>query len=130
LFAGPCKIIKASIPIWSGGPCGPGVGVSPPQIEFYQANPLQGATFVSWPPPNSQSKYPVWLGGPCGPGVGVSPPQITFHLANPPRGAAFVCWPPPNSLPFREFQMGSVWEVPPGADILGRPLAWCRARVK
>ena len=58
------------------------------------------------------------------------PPQINFLYTNPPRGATFVCWPPPNSLPFREFQMGSLKGVPLGADILGHPLAWCRAQVK
>ncbi len=67
---------------------------------------------------------------PWGPGVGVSPLQIKLYHTNPPKGATFVCWPPPNSLTFREFQTGSLKGVPLGADILGRPLAWCQAQVK
>ncbi len=53
LFAGPHPILKANTPIRWSGPYGPGVGVSPPQIKFYMANPPRGATFVYWPPPNS-----------------------------------------------------------------------------
>ncbi len=47
------KCSKANTPIWWGGPCGLGVGVSPPQIEFYQVNLPRGATFVCWPTLNS-----------------------------------------------------------------------------
>ncbi len=92
-------------------PAGPGLGWAPLQIKFYQANPPRGVTFVCWPLQNYQCKSPIWWSGPS-------------------RGATFVCWPPPNSVPFRVFQTGSLWGVPPGANIWGRPLAWCRARVK
>ncbi len=97
MFAGPRPILIANTPIWWSGPCGPVVGLSPPQIKFYMANPPQGATFVCWPPPFSHCKYPhlvEWTLRACGWG---EPPQIKFHMANPPRGATFVCWPSPYS---------------------------------
>jgi hypothetical protein len=97
LFAGPCPILKANTPIWWSGPCGPGVGVSPPQIEIYQANPSRGATFACWPPPNSHCKYPHLVEGTLRAWCWGEPPQIKFYLANLPRGATFVCWPPPFS---------------------------------
>jgi hypothetical protein len=53
---------KANTPIWWGRPCGPQVGVSPPQIEFYQVNLPRGATFVCWPSLNSQCVYPHLVG--------------------------------------------------------------------
>ena len=46
------------IPLFGGvDPAGPLVGVSPPHIKFYQANPPQGATFVCWPPSYSHCKH-------------------------------------------------------------------------
>jgi hypothetical protein len=46
------------IPLFGGvDPAGPLVGVSPPKIKFYLANPPQGATFVCWPPPYSHCKH-------------------------------------------------------------------------
>ena len=58
MFAGPRPILIANTPIWWSGPCGPVVGVSPPQIKFYRTNPPRGATFVCRPPPYSHCQYP------------------------------------------------------------------------
>jgi hypothetical protein len=44
-------------------------------------------------------------------------PLIKFYLANPPQGTTFVCWPPLNYFFFREFQMGLLCGIPPGANI-------------
>jgi hypothetical protein len=46
------------IPLFGGvDPVGPLVGVSPPQIKFYQANPPEGAFFVCWHLPYSYCKH-------------------------------------------------------------------------
>ncbi len=52
------KLFKLIPPFDGVDPAGPLVGVSPPQIEIYQANPPRGATFACWPPPYSHCKHP------------------------------------------------------------------------
>ena len=156
-----------------GATCRPRIGVSPPKIKFYIANPPQGAIFVCWPPPYSKSIHPHLVEWTLqAPGLG-EPPEIKFYWANPPGGAIFVCWPPPYSkrihphlvectlrapglgeppknkfygkptsksnfcllvpaqlLTLQGISDGVTVRGTSGADILGHPLAWCRARVK
>ncbi len=134
LFAVPHPIIEANTPIWWSGPCGTEVGESPPQIEIYQANPPQEATFVCWPPTYSHCKHmanPPWgaificLSPPYSHckhphfvewtlrawGWG-EPPQIKFYQANPPLGAIFICWPPPNSQRIYPYLVGWTLRAP------------------
>jgi hypothetical protein len=69
-----------------GGPCGLWVGVSPPQIRFLFSNPPQGATFVCWPPPNSQSIHPHLVGSTLrAPGLGEPPTNKILHGKPTPR---------------------------------------------
>jgi hypothetical protein len=47
-----CGRGKSKYPLWSGWAQRLG---EPSKIKFCFVNPLPGATFVCWPPPNSQS---------------------------------------------------------------------------
>jgi hypothetical protein len=95
------------IPLLGGvDPAGQGLGWAPPQIKFYHANPPRGATFVWWPPQNSQSKYPFWWGGPCHPGVGVSPPKINFIRQTHPEEQLLFAGPFPILNPSGFFRRG------------------------
>jgi hypothetical protein len=88
---------KANTPFWWGGPCGPVVRLSTPKIKILYTNPPRGATFVCWPPPNSQIIHPHLVGWTLCARVKGEPPKIKFYQATPTRRAAFVCWPPPHS---------------------------------
>ncbi len=69
----------------------------PPKIKYYQVNPLQGATFVCWPQPNSQSIRPHLVGWTLRAWGEGEPPKVKFYQANPPQEATFFCWPSLNS---------------------------------
>ena len=94
-----------------GGPCGLRVGVTP-KNKIFSTNPTLRATFVYWPPLNSQSKYPHLLGWTLRARGWGEPPQIKFYMSNPPRGATFVCWPLPNSLNIHPHLVGWTLRAP------------------
>ena len=74
----PCRLIY--------GPCGLWVGVSTPQIKMLCTNPPQGATFVCWPLPNSQSIHPHFVGWILrAPGLGEPPTNKILHGKPTPR---------------------------------------------
>ena len=89
LFAGLLSILNAYTLFWWSGPCRPGVGVSPPQIKFYHANPPRGATFVCWPPQNSQSIYPHLAGWTLRARGWGEPPTNKILLSKPTRRSNF-----------------------------------------
>jgi len=98
LFAGPRPILKAYTPIGWTGPCGLWAGVSPPQINFLYTNPPRGATFVCWPPPNSQSIHPHLLEWTLrAPGLG-EPPKNKILPGKPTPKSNFCLLAPAQSL--------------------------------
>ncbi len=72
---------STQIPSFRGmDPAGPRFGVSPPKIKFYMANPPRGATFVCWPPPNSQRIHPHLVEWTLrAPGLGEPPINKILH---------------------------------------------------
>ena len=112
---------KSKYPLWSGWAQRLG---EPSKIKFCFVNPLPRATFVCWPPPNSQSKYPPFCGvDPVGPRVRWAP-QNKAMLCKTTRGATFVCWLLLNCLSYYPLLVGWTlraqgWSEPPQTEIYG-----------
>ncbi len=102
----------------------------PPQIKFLYTNPPRGATFVSWPPPNTQSVNPHLIGWILGAQGQGEPPANKILLKKPIPRSKFCLLSPAQFFILQEISDGVTIGVPLGADIWGRPLARCRARVK
>jgi hypothetical protein len=113
-----CGRGKSKHPLWSEWTLWAQGWGEPSKIKFCFVNPLPGATFVCWPPPNSQSKYPPFCGvDPVGPGVRWAP-QNKAMLCKPTRGATFVCWLLLNCLSYYPHLVGWTlraqgWSEPP-----------------
>jgi hypothetical protein len=130
LIAAPHPILKVCTPIWWVRPCGPKVGVIPPEVKFYQAKPPWGATFVCWPLPSSQSKSPLLVGWilraqGCG-----GPPTNKILLSKPTPRSNFCLLAPAQSLTLQWISDRVTLGCTPGGQHWGRPLAWFQARVK
>jgi hypothetical protein len=78
LFAVPRPILIANTSIWWSRPCGPGVGVSPPKIQFSKQTHSKEQLLFAGPRPILIANTSIWWSRPCGPGVGVSPPKYNF----------------------------------------------------
>jgi hypothetical protein len=118
------QLFKKNTLIWWGGPCKPLVWVSPLQIKFYQANPLQGATFVCWPPPYSHCKHlhlVEWTLRARGWG---EPPKLNYP-SKPTLRSKFCLLDPAQLLIHQGISDRVTLRGTLGADILGRPLARC-----
>ncbi len=121
MFAGPRPILKANTLIWWSGPCGPRVGVSPPQIKFFYSNLPRGATFVCWPPPNSQSIQPHSAGWTLWAlGLGEPPTNKILH-GKPTPWSNFCLLAPAQFFTLQSFSDGATIGGTPGGQHWGSP---------
>jgi hypothetical protein len=95
------------IPLFGGvDPAGPLVGVSPPQIKFYQANPPQGATFVCWPLPYSHCKHLHLVGWTLRARGWGEPPKMKFSKQTHTKERILFAGPRPIINPSGNFRRG------------------------
>ncbi len=99
-------------------------------MKFLFTNPPQGETFVCWPPPNSQSIHPHLVGWTLWALSWGEPPANKILSGKPTPRSNFCLLAPAQSLTLPGISDGVSMGGTPGADIWGRPLARCRARVK
>jgi hypothetical protein len=107
--------------IWWSWPCRPGVGVSPPQIKFYHANPPRGATFVCWPPQNNQSIYPHLAGWTLRARGWGEPPTNKILLCKPTPRSNFCLLAPAQFLTLQGFSDVFTIGGTPGGQHFGSP---------
>ncbi len=101
------------------------VGVSPPQIKFSHANPPQGATFVCWPLPYSYCKHLHLVGWTLRAQGWSELPKNRNLPGKPTPRREFCLLDPTQLITLQGISDGVIVRGTPGADILGRPLAWC-----
>ena len=93
----------------------------PPTNKIFIHKPTRGATFVCWPPPNSQSMHPHLVGWTLqAPGLGEPPTNKILHCKPTPR-SNFCLLAPAQFLTLQGFSDGVTIGGSPGGQHFGSP---------
>ncbi len=107
------QLFKLIPPFDGVDPVGPLVGVSLPQIKFYQANPPRGAALFGGLHPILFANTPIWWSGPCRSWLGWAPHKKKFTRQTQLDEHLLLAGPCPIINPlgyFRRFHcMGYPW---------------------
>jgi hypothetical protein len=120
LLAGPCKILQTYTPIWWGGPCGPRVGVSPPNI-ILPGKPTPRSNFCLLAPAQFSKQIPHLVGWTLRPRGWGEPPANKISPGKPTPRSNFCLLAPAQFLTLQGISDGVTTGGTPGGQNFGSP---------